>query len=60
VGWILGFTILGGMAFLLISNVKLSDAKKMLIDFSREVIPLIPRQAARKLGLGNENKKSTK
>ncbi|WP_421071942.1 stage II sporulation protein P [Pelotomaculum propionicicum] len=60
VGWILGFTVLGGLAFLLISNVKLSDAKKMLIDFSREVIPLLPRQAARKLGIGNENKKSTK
>lgn len=57
VGWILGFTILGGMAFLMISNVKLSDAKKMLIDFSREVLPLIPRQAARKLGLSNEDKK---
>lgn len=56
VGWILGFTVLGGIAFLLISNVKLSDAKKMLIDFSRETMPIIQRQAARKLGIHHEDK----
>ena len=27
------------------------------MDFSKEIIPLIPRQAARKLGINNENNK---
>lgn len=57
VGWILGMTVIGAMAFLLINNVKLSDMRKRLMDFSKEIITLIPRQAARKLGINNENKK---
>nr|MBP7332158.1 stage II sporulation protein P [Bacillota bacterium] len=57
VGWILGMTVIGALAFLLINNVKLSDMRKRLMDFSKEIIPLIPRQAARKLGINNENNK---
>lgn len=56
VGWILGFTILGGLGFLLINNGNLPDVKKKVIDFSREAIPVIQRQAARKLGFHNEDK----
>ncbi|MDD4768119.1 MAG: stage II sporulation protein P [Desulfotomaculaceae bacterium] len=51
VGWILGMTVIGALAFLSINNAKLSDIRKRLIDFSKEIMPLIPRQAARKLGI---------
>lgn len=47
VGWILGFTVFGSLAFLLINGVKLSDVRTRLVDFSREVIPVIQRQAER-------------
>ena len=59
VGWILGMTVIGALAFLLINNDKLPDMKKKFTEFSKEIIPLIPRQAARKLGLNlnNWNKK---
>lgn len=57
VGWILGWTIFIGLAFLLISEVKISEVKKKLMDFSREVIPLIPRRAADKLGSFSDVKK---
>ncbi len=57
VGWILGFTVLGALAFLLINNDKLPDMRKRLEDFAREIMPLIPRQAARKLGFDIRDKK---
>lgn len=57
VGWILGMTVIGALAFMLINNVKLSDMRRRLMNFSKEIIPLIPRQAARKLGINNENKR---
>lgn len=60
VGWILGFTVFGGLAFLLINGVKLSDVRTRLVDFSREVIPVIQRQAARKPWVNYWNKKNNK
>jgi stage II sporulation protein P len=58
VGWILGFTVFGGLAFLWISNTKLSDVRKRLLDFSKEIMPLIPRPAARKPVDNNKDKKN--
>lgn len=59
-GWILGMTGLAGMAFLLINGVKISEVKNKLIDFSREIMPLIQRLAARKPGFSIRNKKNIK
>ncbi|NQS75483.1 MAG: stage II sporulation protein P [Peptococcaceae bacterium] len=54
VGWILGTTAAGALAFLLINKENLPDLGKRLRDFGREIVPLIPRPAARKLGLNIE------
>jgi len=59
-GWLLGLTVFAGMAFLLISDGKSSNVRKKLLDFSREIMPLIPRRAARKTEVNNENKKNIK
>jgi len=49
-GWILGLTIVGGLAFLLISSGGLENAKKRLTGFGREFNSFLgPRVAARKL-----------
>ncbi len=56
-GWLLGLTVLAGLAFLLICDGKSSDIRKMLLDFSREIMPLIQRRAARKPEVNNEGKK---
>ncbi|NLJ77225.1 MAG: stage II sporulation protein P [Peptococcaceae bacterium] len=59
VGWILGTTAAGALAFLLINKENLPDLGKRLRDFGREIVPLIPRPAARKLGqdIGKKGKK---
>jgi stage II sporulation protein P len=59
-GWFLGLTAFAGLAFLLINDTKLSNVRKKLLDFSREIMPLMPRRAARKPEVNNEVKKNTK
>lgn len=59
-GWFLGLTAFAGLAFLLINDTKLSNVRKKLLDFSREIMPLIPLRAARKPEVDNEVKKNTK
>lgn len=47
-GWILGLTVVGGLAFLLISSGGTANAKKRLGGFGRELFPFFPRGSARK------------
>jgi len=47
-GWLLGLAVFAGLVFLLISDGKITNARKRLLDFSKEVMPLVPRRAARK------------
>ncbi|WP_376741796.1 stage II sporulation protein P [Pelotomaculum terephthalicicum] len=57
-GWLLGMTVFAGLAFILISDGNLFNARKRFSDFIREIMPLVPRRAARKPELNNENKKN--
>lgn len=53
-GWILGLTIVGGLAFLLISSGGMENAKKRLTGFGKEFNSFLgPRVAARKPGKQN-------
>ncbi|OPX81695.1 MAG: Stage II sporulation protein P (SpoIIP) [Pelotomaculum sp. PtaB.Bin013] len=57
-GWILGLTIVGGLAFLLISSGGMENAKKRLTGFGREFNSFLgPRVAARKIGKQNPKAK---
>lgn len=59
--WLLGFAIVGGLAFLYISTGSMENAKEKLSRFGSELTGLVrPREAMRKLGKQKEktNKKS--
>jgi len=57
-GWILGLTAVGGLAFLLISSGSMENAKKRLAGFGREISGFLgPRAAARKIGGQKEKNK---
>lgn len=48
-GWILGLTIMAGLAFMMINGIKLTEAKKRLLDFGREILPLKLTEAKERL-----------
>ncbi|MDD3653519.1 MAG: stage II sporulation protein P [Desulfotomaculaceae bacterium] len=55
-GWILALTVLAAMIFLVINNGNLSNVKRRLLNFSREIMPLGLRRAAKKLDINKGNK----
>jgi len=56
IGWILGLTLAGGVAFLLINAGNLDNAKKSLSGFGREITSFIStRSAALKPGMGDHD-----
>lgn len=57
-GWLLGLTVFVGLAFLLINDGKLTNAGTRFLDLIKEVMPLVPRRAARKPEINNGNKKN--